>query len=73
MSKTVLDLRIGEQGVIKDLKEESMACTLLTLGITPETTVSLIRKSPLGASLCLKIGETYVAIRKKEAQSILLK
>jgi len=73
MSKTVLDLRIGEEGVIDQLGEESMACTLLTLGITPETRISLIRKSPLGSALCLKIGDTYVAIRKKEAQSILLK
>ncbi len=73
MSKTVLDLRIGEQGVIKALKEESMTCTLLTLGITPETTISLIRKSPLGSALCIRIGDTDVAIRKKEAQSIILK
>jgi len=73
MTRTVLDLRIGEQGVIKTLNEESMSCTLLTLGITPETTISLVRKSPLGSALCIRIGDTDLAIRKKEAQSIILK
>ncbi len=73
MKKTVLDLRVGERGVIKTLKEGSIACTLLTLGITPDTEISLIRKSPLGASLCIRMGDTIIAIRKKEAQSILLK
>jgi len=72
-TKTVLDLKVGEEGVIKDVKEESYACKLLTLGITPDTHVSLIRRSPLGSAVCLKIGETYLAIRKKEAKSIALK
>jgi len=73
MGKTVLDLRIGEHGVIKDVQQDSFACKLLTLGITPDTSVCLVRKSPLGSALCLKIGETYLAIRKKEALSITLK
>lgn len=72
MVKTVLDLTIGEEAVIKDFKEESVACTLLTIGLVPHTRISLIRKAPFGGAVCLKLGQTFVAVRNSEAQAIII-
>lgn len=72
MSRTVLDLKVGEEGVIKDFQESSVACKLLTIGIVPEARISVIRKSPFGGALCLKLGQTFVAVRRSEAKAISL-
>lgn len=72
MDKTVLDLAIGEEAVVKDFKEASVACKLLTIGIVPQTRIVLIRKGPFGNALCLKLGETFIAVRKAEARAIIL-
>ena len=71
--RTVLDLKPGEEGIVIDFKEDSLACSLLTFGILPETKIRLIRKSPFGNSLCLKLGEYYLAIRKSEASKIIIR
>ncbi len=72
MNRTVLDLKIGEEAVIKDFQEASVACKLLTIGIVPDTRIALIRKAPFGGALCLKLGQTFVAVRKNEAKAIRL-
>ena len=73
MNKTVLDLEIGEEGTILDFTEANVACKLLTIGLVPESKVSLIRKSPLGGAVCLKLGNTFVAVRNREAKAIIIK
>lgn len=70
--RTVLDLKIGEEGTIKDFKEENVACKLLTIGIVPHTNISLIRKAPFGGALCFKLGETFIALRTQEAKAIII-
>ena len=70
MGKTVLDLSIGEEAVIKDFNEENVASTLLTIGLVPHTRIALIRKAPFGGAVCLQIGQTFVALRNSEARAI---
>lgn len=72
MVRTVLDLKVGEEAVVKDFKEASVACNLLSIGIIPETRISLIRKAPFGGAVCLKLGQTFVAVRNNEAKAIVL-
>ncbi len=72
MNRTVLDLAIGEEAIVKDFKEASVACKLLTIGIVPQTRISLIRKAPFGGAVCLKLGRTFVAVRNAEAKAIIL-
>ena len=72
MEKTVLDLTLGEEAVIKGFKEDSVACKLLTIGIVPHTKISLVRRGPFGGAVCLKLGHTFVAVRNAEAEAILI-
>ena len=70
MSKTVLDLAIGQEAVVKDFSESSVACKLLTIGVVPKTKLTLIRKGPFGRTLCIKLGNTFIAVRESEAVAI---
>ncbi len=72
MSRCALDLEIGESAIVKSFSDNSMACKLLTIGIIPDSRISMVRESPFGGAYCLKLGKTYVAVRKSEAQSILI-
>lgn len=68
--KTILDLGIGEDGLIKKLHDIDCACKLLTLGILPKVRVEMMRKSPFGGTIYLKVGEHLVAMRESEARNI---
>lgn len=70
--KTVLDLKIGEVGFIKNFRDADCACKLLTMGLLPKAKIKLIRLSPLGHSMYLKINHQYVAVRMSEAAMIQL-
>ena len=71
--KTLLDLKPGEEGIILDYQETSLACSLITFGVLPDTTVKMVRKSPLGSAICLKLGDYYLAVRKSQAAKIMIK
>ena len=73
MTKSVLDLKIGQSATVKSFSDENLACKLLTVGIIPDSTISLIRKAPFGGAYCIKLGQTYIAVRTSEAASILIK
>lgn len=70
--KTVLDLKKGESGYVKSFRDAGYACKLLTLGMVPLSKVTLVRKSPFGGSLYIKMNKQYIAIRRSEAEAILL-
>lgn len=71
-SRCVLDLMMGEEAIVKHFSDSSMACKLLTIGIIPDSRIALIRKAPFGGAYCLKLGNTFVAVRDKEARSIII-
>jgi len=70
MRKKLSDMKIGESGVvvkIGDLKE--LKNRLLELGIL-NTPVKIVKKAPFNDPIAIKIGNTIIAIRNKEAQNI---
>lgn len=71
--KTLIDLKPGEEGIIEGFKEKTLACSLLTLGVLPETTVRVLRKSPMGNAIYLKLGDYFIAMRKSHASHIIIR
>lgn len=71
-ARTVLDLVNGEEAIIQSFQEESVACKLLTMGIVPDARVKMIRSAPFGGAVCLKLGQTFLAVRNSEAKAIIL-
>jgi ferrous iron transport protein A len=47
-----------------------MLSRVIALGMFPGETVSLLNTAPLGDPLQLKAGETYISMRKKDAQLV---
>ncbi len=72
MERTVLDLSLGEEATIRKFKDASVACKLLTVGIVPDARITLMRKAPFGGAVCLKLGQTFIAVRNTEAKTIIL-
>lgn len=70
MTFTVADLKKGECGTILKLNDLHNTCKLLTLGLMPKARVEMIRKSPFGDAIYLKVNQNLVAIRIGEAQNI---
>lgn len=68
------DLKIGDIGYIKTLKNEgSMRRRLLDIGLIENTRVECVGKSPLGDPSAFLIRGAVIAIRSEDCESILLK
>jgi len=72
MSKSILDLKIGEVGFIKALSEEELTSKILSLGLLPNTRVQYVRRAPFGGALYIKVNDHVIGIRPEEAIQIKL-
>ena len=70
MSRNLLDLKIGETGVVAYVSEEELTGRILSLGLMPNTKIVLVRKAPFGGTLYIKANDTILGIRPDEAQQI---
>jgi Fe2+ transport system protein FeoA len=69
---SILDLRKGESGRIIDFIDMEMASRLLTLGLLPNTRITYVRKSPFGGAHYIKVNGHSIALREKEASTIVI-
>ncbi|WP_185876736.1 FeoA family protein [Blattabacterium cuenoti] len=68
------NLKRGEKGIIKGYKyNENFPVKLLELGILPGVKVEIIFVSIFCDPLCISYNETFLALRKKEAENIIIK
>ncbi len=72
VDRNLWDLQKGEESTVKNFNDSALACKLLTIGIVPKARIAMIRKSPFGGAVCIRLGGTYIAIRKSEALCILV-
>jgi ferrous iron transport protein A len=69
--RTLDTLSPGEVAVVLRLAgDPSIARRLMELGLTPGTTVELVRRAPLGDPLELRLREIHLSIRRSEAANI---
>lgn len=66
----VADLQPGQQGVIKEFKEDILPLKLLELGCLPGNTVQLIQIAPLNDPIYVNVSGCHIAIRKSLARKI---
>ncbi|KFZ38082.1 iron transporter FeoA [Shewanella mangrovi] len=68
------ELKPGDQAIISDVGQldlpSSVKRKLLSLGITPNTRFSLIRRAPLGSGLELDIRGSKLCVRQELAKII---
>ena len=68
------DLKIGQNVTVESDTFDSVSAVakknLLRYGLTPATSITLLRRSPLGSSLEILIRGTYLSISKDLAQQV---
>lgn len=67
------DLQEGDSAKVVGFDESIAVCyryKLLSMGLTPHTEFTLIRKAPLGDPIQIEVRGTSLILRKKEANLI---
>jgi ferrous iron transport protein A len=67
---TLEQLKIGQKGMISELKIDEIPLKLLEMGCLPGNWVELIQVAPLGDPLYFNINDSHVAIRLETAKAI---
>lgn len=71
--KTLSDLHLGDKGFVKYLTAEGAARRrMLDLGLVPNTKIEAIMKSPSGDPTAYLVRGAVIAIRREEAEDIIL-
>ncbi|MBE6493624.1 MAG: ferrous iron transport protein A [Methanosphaera stadtmanae] len=71
MTKTLIDLEVGQTGIVKSQKiNGSLGKRLREMGLIKGTTVKFERKAPLNYPIEIKLHGFNLALRKEEAESI---
>ena len=69
--RTLDDLKIGEAGVVGDvLASPALGRRLLEMGLTSGTTISLVRRAPLGDPIEVKVRGYHLTLRRNEARMV---
>ena len=67
-----MKFEIGKSYKVKSFNDDQIAGKLLTLGFLPETIFHFVRKSPFGGVYYFELNGTRIALRKEEANAILV-
>ena len=67
------ELHVGEEGQVARLAAPGRAKRrLFALGLRPGARIKLLRRAPLGDPLEVQVGESFIALRRREAEHILV-
>ncbi|WMJ76191.1 MULTISPECIES: FeoA family protein [unclassified Sedimentibacter] len=70
---TLRDLKPGQIGTVKSIGEKGpMRKRLMDMGVTPGTSIKVIKVAPLGDPIEINIRGYELSLRKNEAQNILV-
>ena len=67
------DLKEQEEGILLRFEDERLAVKLMAMGVLPGSRVRIIRKGSGGKTFYVRVDLMHLAIRKKEAECIVLK
>jgi len=64
------ELKIGDCGLIYSINNNHIQLQLLNMGCTPKSKFEVVNIAPLGDPIAIKVGNTVLSIRKRDAQHI---
>ncbi len=68
--KTLADLKRGESGYIKEIRESLITHKLLDMGCLPGEKITVRFHAPLGDPMCVRISGYDLVLRMEEAGTI---
>ena len=70
---TLAHLEVGSTAKITDITgETAISQRLLEMGVIPGTTVRVVKSAPFGDPLEIRVRNSHFALRRSEANSILV-
>ncbi|PKQ70216.1 FeoA family protein [Raineya orbicola] len=63
---------IGKKAKILEFQQRGVFLKLLEMGLLPNITIEVLGKAPLGDPIYISVQETLIALRKSEAQNIVV-
>lgn len=67
------ELKNKEEGILLRFEDERLAVKLMAMGVLPGSRLRVIRKNASGNTLYIRVDQMHLAIRKTEAECIILK
>ncbi|MBI3232645.1 MAG: ferrous iron transport protein A [Bacteroidetes bacterium] len=67
------ELNPGQAAIICDIEEEYLSLKLLEMGFLPGEIIECRFKSPSGDPIAYSVGSCIIAMRKSEAEMIVIK
>lgn len=64
---------IGKDREVSHFTNEEMSSKLMSMGVVPGSRIRLIRKAPFGGGYYVRVDNFNLALRREEAESIVLK
>ncbi|WP_297764423.1 FeoA family protein [uncultured Muriicola sp.] len=72
MSITVVDLKIGQKGIIREFSDGILPIKLLELGCLPGNEIELVQIAPFKDPVYVNVNGSHIAIRRSVARLIAL-
>ncbi len=70
MSTTVVDLKMGQRGIIKECADDILPIKLLELGCLPGNEIQMVQVAPLRDPIYVNVNGSHIAIRRSTARLI---
>ena len=68
---SILDLEPNETGTVVSIDDTgAIRRRLIDMGLVPSAEVQLERKAPSGNPLWIRVGQTHLALREREAAAV---
>lgn len=61
------------EGVVSHFTNDDIGGKLMAMGLLPGSRVVLVRRAPFGGGWYVKVDNLYIALRKEEASSVVLR
>ena len=72
MKLTLDKLSMMQQNTIEQFTDLDLSLKLLEMGCTPGETITMLSYAPLGDPIAIKIDNSLLRLRKKEASTVLV-
>jgi ferrous iron transport protein A len=70
--RNLANLKIGEKGVVVGFTDELLSLKLLEMGVLPGSEVVISQIAPFGDPIAIKLSDYLLALRKDEAETVLV-
>jgi len=72
-TRQIANLKRGQTGQVSHFTDERIASKLMAMGLLPGSKMQLMRKAPFGGGCYIKADNIVIALRQREAASVMLR